>query len=237
MTPLVLLSGWGCDARLWQPLVEHWPDALIVSTPNWPGYGGRPPLAAPHSLTQLAEEMADDLPRDAIWTGWSLGGLLATALLDHLPAPRALVLLGMGEHFCHPEGISESALGTFQRAFARAPDATQRHFLRWQLDGEPEPRDAHRRLHELLGDVGSADRATLAAGLDQLGELDNADRLVRSPCPVWRIAGERDPLLAPTQRISADHRLTDAGHCPMLSQPASLAGCLAGIACHRDSLS
>jgi len=230
MTPLVLLSGWGCDARLWQPLDGHWPDAVRVSTPNWPGYGDRPPLADPGSLAQLAKDMVGALPADAIWVGWSLGGLLAAALLDHLPAPRALVLLGMAERFCHPKGIPVTELRSFQRAFARAPDATHRHFLRWQLAGEPDPRAAHRRLRALLDDGGGADRATLAAGLDQLGELDNAERLAHAPCPVWRVSGAHDPLLAPTQRESADHHLAGAGHCPMLSRPASLAACLAGIA-------
>ncbi|WP_280553319.1 alpha/beta fold hydrolase [Halomonas sp. 25-S5] len=230
MTPLVLLSGWGCDARLWQPLAEHWPNGMTISAPDWPGYGARLPLADPGSQAELAEAMGDDLAPDAIWVGWSLGGLLATALLDHLPAPRALVLLGMDERFCHEAGIPPTELADFRRAFERDPEATHRHFLRWQLAGEPDPRAAHRQLRELLGDEGGADHATLTAGLDQLAGLDNAGHLARSPCPVWRVAGVRDPLLAPALRESADHRLIEAGHCPMLSQPASLAACLAGIA-------
>ncbi|MCL7940836.1 alpha/beta fold hydrolase [Halomonas sp. ATCH28] len=234
MTRLVLLAGWGCDARLWQPLAGHWPVGLDVSTPDWPGYGGRPALADPADLDSLADAMADDLPPDAVWVGWSLGGLLATALLDYLPAPHALVLLGMGERFCHDEGIPGAELAAFRHAFTRDPDATLSHFRRWQLQGEPDPRAAHRQLRALLGNgdnesVGT-DRATLAAGLTQLAELDNAERLARSPCPVWRIAGEQDPLLAPALRYSADHRLVDAGHGPMLSQPASLTACLADIA-------
>lgn len=230
MTTLVLLSGWGCDARLWQPLAEHWPSGMTATTPDWPGYGARPPLSDPGSLAELADAMGDDLSPDAIWVGWSLGGLLAAALLGQLPAPRALVLLGMGERFCHDEGIPPTELTAFRQAFARAPQATHRHFLRWQLTGEPDPRAAHRQLRDLLGDDSGADPATLAAGLDQLAVLDNAGRLASAPCPVWRVAGERDPLLAPRLRERADHRLAGAGHCPMLSQPTSLAACLAGIA-------
>lgn len=230
MTPLVLLSGWGCDARLWRPMAEHWPEGLAVSAPDWPGYGARPSLTDPASLAELGDAMGDELTPDTVWVGWSLGGLLAAALLDYLPAPRALVLLGMGARFCHEEAIPTAELAAFRRAFARAPEATHRHFLRWQLRGEPDPRAAHRRLRDLSGNNGGADRTTLAAGLAQLAELDNADRLARSPCPIWRVAGERDPLLAPAQRASADHHLGEAGHCPMLSQPASLAACLAGIA-------
>ncbi|PRY71959.1 alpha/beta fold hydrolase [Halomonas ventosae] len=234
MTTLVLLSGWGCDARLWQPLAEHWPSGMTATTPDWPGYGARPPLSDPGSLAELADTMGDDLAPDAIWVGWSLGGLLAAALLDQLPAPRALVLLGMHDRFCHDGGIPEAELAAFRQAFTRDPDATLTHFRRWQLRGEPEPRAAHRHLLALLGhgdnESGGADHATLAAGLDQLAGLDNTGRLASAPCPVWRVAGERDPLLAPRLRECADHRLAGVGHCPMLSQPEALAACLAGIA-------
>ncbi len=174
--------------------------------------------------------MADDLPAEAVWVGWSLGGLLAAALLDRLPAPRGLVLLGMGARFCDPEGITPEALATFRGAFRRDPEATRAHFLRWQLRGEPAPRAAHRRLLDLLGPAPAAPPATLAAGLGQLAAIDNASRLDEPPCPVWRIAGEQDPLLAPSAREAADVRLAEAGHAPMLSQPRALAECLAAIA-------
>ncbi|WP_046080167.1 alpha/beta fold hydrolase [Halomonas sp. HG01] len=227
---LVLLSGWGCDARLWQALDGHWPNGLTITTPDWPGYGERDALDDPASLDALAETMANELPSDAVWVGWSLGGLLAGALLDHLPAPRALVLLGMGERFPHPEGVSRAALAQFRKAFRRDPTGTHAHFLRWQLGGEPSPRAAHRLLRALLGDDASADTATLATGLAQLAELDNAERLASPPCLVHRLAGEADPLLAPAERQRADLRLPEAGHCPLISQPARLARALAAIA-------
>ncbi|MEQ6890106.1 alpha/beta fold hydrolase [Halomonas sp. CS7] len=237
MSRLVLLSGWGCDARIWQPLAAHWPDRLEtgfeVTPPDWPGYATRPALDDPEDLTALAEAMAADLPQDAVWVGWSLGGLLAAALLDHLPAPRGLVLLGMGARFCHPDGVSHENLATFRSAFRRDPPATRAHFLRWQLRGEPSPRTAHRQLLELLGPEPTASSATLAAGLGQLAEIDNSARLAAPPCPVWRIVGEQDPLLPPSVHDAADVRLADAGHCPMLSQPLALAECLAAIAEER----
>jgi len=235
MTALVLLSGWGIDARIWQPLAPHWPADLAVSTPDWPGYGDptAPPLAAPDNLSELAARMAPALPTDAVWVGWSLGALLATRLLDHLPAPRALVRLGMGARFCHPQGVSAAELTASRRAFARRPAATWQHFLRWQLQGEPAPRHAQRQLRGLIGTTPSADFTTLEAGLAQLASLDVGDRLDAPPCPVHHLAGDSDPLLAPEWRASADRRLPDAGHCPMLSCPEALAACLTAIA--RDA--
>ncbi|MCK0744178.1 alpha/beta fold hydrolase [Chromohalobacter nigrandesensis] len=236
MTQLILLSGWGCDARLWQALDGYWSTEVDIETPDWPGYGDRAALDDPASLDGLADAMANDLPSDAVWIGWSLGGLLAGALLDHLPPPRALVLLGMDERFCHPEGVSESDLATFRDAFRRNPEATRSHFLRWQLGGEPSPRSAHRRLRALLGDAAPATSATLAAGLEQLATLDNTSRLATASCPVHRLVGARDPLLAPNVLAHADRRIEDAGHCPLLSQPQQLATLLSGIAARPGAM-
>lgn len=234
MTPLVLLSGWGCDARIWQPLAPYWPAGLRVTTPDWPGYGARPPLDAPACLDALATAMDTDLPVEALWVGWSLGGLLAAALLDHLPAPRGVVLLGIGSRFCHAGGVSHAALATFRRAFARDPHTALAHFRRWQLNGESQPQRAHHQLQRLLGEA-IADTATLTAGLEWLAQLDVGQSLNQASCPVWRLSGGRDPLLAAELRAPAlldnsDRRLFDAGHCPMLSQPAALAEHLAELA-------
>ena len=231
MTRLVLLSGWGVDARIWQPLAAHWPGELSVTAPDWPGHGARTPLVAPASLTELAEAMAVDLPAQAVWVGWSLGGLLAATLLaHHLSPPRGLILLGMGQRFRDPAGVGAAELTAFRRAFARDPDATLAHFQRWQLGGEPSPRDAHRRLRALLGEGPPPDPASLAAGLDWLAELDATAVLAAPPCPIRRLAGARDPLLSPAAIADADRVLEHTGHCPMLSRPVALAEALTALA-------
>ena len=230
MSRLILLSGWGCDARIWQALDGHWPPGVQVSAPDWPGYGPQPECQEPACLADTARVMAETLPAEAVWVGWSLGGLLAEALLDHLPPPRALVVIGMGPRFCHPDGVSDEELATFRRAFRRDPEATRAHFLRWQLRGEPSPRAAHRQLLGRIGQAPPAGLTTLAAGLEQLARLDAGRRRGAAPCPVYRLAGEADPLLAPAVREVADWRLANAGHCPMLSQPERLAALLAAVA-------
>lgn len=237
MTTLVLLSGWGIDARIWQPLAPHWPADISVSAPDWPGYGGCAPLDAPGSLSDLAAAMADTLREDAIWVGWSLGALLAASLLEHLPPPRALLMLGMGERFIStvPGGVTPHELAAFRRAFAREPARAWRHFLRWQLSGELDPRDAYRRLDDLLDGAASkpdalpANEATLAAGLEQLATLDAGRRLAHPPCPILRLRGGDDPLIAPAD--GGEHAiLAGAGHCPQLSMPAALARLLGRLA-------
>ncbi|MCL7929452.1 alpha/beta fold hydrolase [Halomonas llamarensis] len=226
---LVLLSGWGIDQRIWQPLESCWPASVEAHAVDWPGYGDMPALPDNATLDQLASTMAEQLPIDAIWVGWSLGGLLATALLDYLPAPRGLILIGTGERFYSDDGVTWSELASFRRAFSREPHATWRHFLRWQAQGEPNARQAHRQLQALLGDTPSANHSTLAQGLNWLATLDNGQRLHNAPCPVTRLIGEHDPLVSTSARDKAA-TLAKAGHCPMLSQPVQLAESLAAQA-------
>lgn len=223
---LVLLSGWGVDKRIWQLLAPHWPTSLEVSSVDWPGYGKSPPLPGQASLGTLANTMSNLLPSDAIWVGWSLGGLLATALLDQLPAPQGLILIGAGERFCSDDGVSSTELASFRRAFNRDPYATWQHFLRWQAQGEPNSRRIHQQLRELLGDAPSANLRTLEQGLEWLSALDNHPRLLNAPCPVVRLAGEHDPLIGDSARSKAI-QLPHSGHCPMLSQPALMATIIA----------
>ncbi|MFC3286342.1 alpha/beta fold hydrolase [Litchfieldella rifensis] len=246
MSKLVLLSGWGIDARIWQPLQSHWPEGVSVSTPDWPGYGDREPLADPQDLAALAATMAADLDPDAVWVGWSLGGLLAAHLLAYLPTPRALVMLGMGPRFVSDSHNSNSAVSrvefkAFQRAFHRDAESTWQHFLRWQLSGEPAPRPAFERLLDLIGQVPPATHATLLAGLVQLGTLDATAIVANPPCPMLRCQGVRDPLASREQARGGQDSdkwatmgsallIEEAGHCPQLSQPVALVGYLSDIA-------
>ena len=220
---LVLLSGWGIDARIWQPLAPYWPADISVTAPDWPGMGKRPALAHPESQEALAKAMANDMPAEAIWVCWSLGALQATLLSQTLPPPRGLMLLGMGHRFCHPHGVSQAELALFHRAFLRDPAAARESFLRWQASGEPSPREAMRQLRALLAAGSPPDVETLEAGLKLLAHADISATLANFPGFVVTLCGAQDPLLAPTVRDSMDVQLPSAGHSPMLSQPEALA--------------
>ncbi|QEM81465.1 alpha/beta fold hydrolase [Halomonas binhaiensis] len=222
-TKLVLLSGWGIDARIWQPLAPYWPADISVTAPDWPGMGKRPALAQPDSPEALAKAMEDDLPADAIWVCWSLGALQAALLSQTLSPPQGLMLLGMGHRFCHPHGVSKSELAQFHRAFLHDPVAARESFLRWQASGEPSLRDAVRQLRTLLAADSPPDVETLEAGLKLLTHADISATLTNFPGFVVTLCGAQDPLLAPEVRDGMNVQLPSAGHCPMLSQPEALA--------------
>jgi len=228
---LVLLSGWGIDARIWQPLARHWPAEVEVTTPDWPGYRASPGLERADGLEALAEAMREALPADAVWVGWSLGALLAAALLDHLPPPRGLIRLGMAERFTGAPGcrVSAAELRAFRRAFRRDPEALRQRFLVRQLGGETHPDSAHQALTRLIGTRPPADTATLDGGLAQLATLEAAGPLARSGCPSATLIGEHDPLFDAAVLADASP-LPGTGHCPQLTAPERLARTLAATA-------
>ncbi|TDX22975.1 carboxylesterase BioH (pimeloyl-CoA synthesis) [Modicisalibacter xianhensis] len=233
MSRLVLLSGWGINASIWHPLQAYWPAELHVVAPDWPGYGAFPPLEVPSDLDALAEAMATKLSTDAVWVGWSLGGLLAAELLKRLPAPRGLVMLGMRPSFTVDDatrgGVTVQDLAAFRHAFSHDPQRTWQHFLHLQLRGEPSPRQALQRLTSLLDDSMPANTTTLAAGLEQLANLNVCQALQKSPCTTYFVRGEQDPLL-PELANENSILLPGCGHCPQLSVPHELARCLSDLA-------
>ncbi|WP_227369369.1 alpha/beta fold hydrolase [Halomonas sp. M20] len=237
MTSLVLLSGWGIDARIWQPLAPHWPAGVAVTAPDWPGYGVHFPLAEPQNLEALAASMVAHLPREAIWVGWSLGALLAVSLLDYLPSPKAVIMLGMGRRFCSSQGVTLQSLRAFRRAYKRDGQSAWQRFLGWQLEGEPDSTHCRQALTRLIGadttTLPSADDGTLMAGLEWLERLDVSRQVTAPPCPIVTLAGAHDPFLDATTRREATACLPGAGHCPQLSRPEALTEALVSLA-HRE---
>ncbi|MBZ9568921.1 alpha/beta fold hydrolase [Modicisalibacter tunisiensis] len=228
---LVLLSGWGIDARIWQPLAPYWPDGVEVITPDWPGYRASPGLERANDLAALAEAMRGTRPAEAVWIGWSLGALLAAALLDHLPTPRGLIRLGMAERFTDAPGcrVSFAELRAFRRAFRRDPEAIRQRFLARQLGGEAQPDQALQALTRLIGPRPPADTATLDAGLAWLATLETTGPLARSGCPNATLIGEHDPLFD-AAALSEAEVLPGTGHCPQLAMPERLARTLVATA-------
>lgn len=195
-----LMSGWSIPAVAMQPLANalqarHPHDS--VECLDWPGYGEQPSLEKPTDLAELANVMATRLKPDAIWLGWSLGGLLLGELVSRLGPPKGLVLLGQSGRFTATEGhpgITQTTLTSFTQRYHAEPDRTLKYFQHWQASGESEPRLAQQQLARSLAKVAQPDDPTLRAGLEQLATLDCRALLAQAPCPVWQLCGADDPL-------------------------------------------
>ena len=111
MKDLLLIPGWGFDARVWQPL------AVLLKQDFRIHYA------------------IEDAPADAIVCGWSLGALSALQLALAQPARvKRLVLLGATPRFVQApdwrEAQSPAVLEAFAAAVAAAPQTALRQIGR-----------------------------------------------------------------------------------------------------------
>lgn len=175
--PLVLLHGWGATPAIWQPLIaaikQRQPERLII-TPTLPCYDTQETSFIPKLIADL------DLPLDAHWLGWSLGGNLMLEIahyLQHLPksatviksttiikstatiksttqAPSSLTLLASNPSFQQRTdwryGMPADVLSHFQTAFSQEPEKTLKRFQGLQMQGEPDIRKTRRLLNHLM---------------------------------------------------------------------------------------
>lgn len=238
--PLVLLHGWGATPAIWQPLtkaLQALNPGREILTPALPGYQSDQTTSdwagSKTELPDLIEQM--QLPTDAHWLGWSLGGNLLLEIAQFLaeqrqPLPRSLTLLCSNPSFQqrgnHLTAMPEETLGQFRSGFDLQPEKTLKRFQLLQLQGESDLRAIKKQLTGLNSEALPASIETLANGLTALSVLDQRAYcdLSENGCPTLWLLGENDPLVPAAITEQLNHKLlTDCGHLPMLSQPEPLA--------------
>lgn len=249
--PLVLLHGWGATPAIWQPLTEALqtlnPERGIL-TPALPGYQSDQPSSdwagSKAELPQVIDQL--QLPTDAHWLGWSLGGNLLLEIAhcmseQNQPLPLSLTLLCSNPSFqqrdLHTAAMAEETLSQFRIGFDLQPEKTLKRFQMLQLQGENDPRTIKKQLAELSSKEQPtkaltdktlpASAETLANGLTALSVLDQRtySDLSEAGCPTLWLLAENDPLVpaAIADQLDNSQRLNDCGHLPMLSQTEKLA--------------
>lgn len=76
---LVLLHGWGLNAEVWHCISEELASHFTLHLVDLPGFGRSRGFGA-MSLDEMAQQVLDAAPQNAIWLGWSLGGLVASQI-------------------------------------------------------------------------------------------------------------------------------------------------------------
>ena len=88
---VVLVHGWGLNKAIWQRYVavlqERLP-TLKFHLIDIPGYGELAHIDSPACIKELARGCLEQAPDQALWVGWSLGGMIAlqAALFDLEPS-------------------------------------------------------------------------------------------------------------------------------------------------------
>ena len=77
---LVLLHGWGLHGGIWETVLEKLEENFTVHNVDMPGFGHSSVHNGEYTLDYLVDSIETILPEKCFLLGWSLGGLVATAL-------------------------------------------------------------------------------------------------------------------------------------------------------------
>lgn len=232
---LVLVHGWGMNARVFDPLADRLAEHFDVRGFDLPGHGGRAAQAV-NTLEAWADALAGALPDDANLLGWSLGGQVALrAALDHPGKVARLILVATTPRFVRDgdwaSAMDAADLATFGEALLADPVATLQRFLSLQTRGTPGQKALLQRLRQALAEAPEPDPTALAAGLAILRETDLRDDATRLTQPTLVLHGALDTLtpaaagawLARNLRAAHHVEFERAAHAPHLSHPDEVA--------------
>lgn len=224
---LVLLHGWASSSDCWRSALPLLRRHFNVTLVDLPGHGlSRTAMSS--NVDAFLEILLAQLPARAIYLGWSLGGMLATAVAARFPE-RVTALICVASNACFvqtenwPEAMAPHQFEDFAGRFERDTSKALRRFaaLQWQGDDNSE-RGGSRLPAPVVTDADTARRL-----LGWLQTLDNRAALEALSCPALSLFGERDalvPVAAAARMQALQPALTTrvfagAGHLPFASQP------------------
>ncbi|MEX1666832.1 malonyl-ACP O-methyltransferase BioC [Zhongshania arctica] len=226
---LVLLHGWASDAEIWRsiipPLRRHFHITLI----DLPSCGRSPACSAGDDTSSVIEQLLPVLPDSAIYCGWSLGGMFATAIAAKYPERvSALITVASNAVFVAdevwPAAMPSADFLAFEAAIEKNVVKGLRRFRSLQLLGDQRADSVAAILRRQPIPVNAS---ALTQGLKYLNALDNCAALAAIRCPVIHVFGSEDALVpvASAELFAAnyaDHKcsvMMGCGHIPFLSSP------------------
>lgn len=232
---LVLLHGWGTDARVFDELAPALGQRFRVHAVNLPGYGSSAPCT-PYTPESIAEVLAIALPESCAVCGWSMGGQVALAWARRAPRQvTRIALVAATPCFVRrgdwPHAVEAEVLRQFAHSLATDREGTLRRFLALQAMGDDAARAVAARLRNRLLDRDGPSAPVLAAGLDLLLNSDLRGALADVAQPALVVHGDRDrlvPLAAGEYLVSnlPEARLETirgAAHAPFVSRARATA--------------
>ena len=196
MINLVLIHGWGCDSRTWQPLLKSLQAFSSVTLIDLPGFGACP-VVPEFSLDPVLDKIATQLPPDAVVMGWSLGGMLAVQLAARFPERiRAVITLAANLKFVatpdYPVAMPHATNCQFNQMFAQDPQVTLKLFGGLLAQGDTDERNLLKQLRR--NDPGKVTDNWKQALL-LLAGLDNRTAFTQLAQPGLHLLAEKDALV------------------------------------------
>ncbi len=230
---LVMLHGWGLHGGLFRPVIEPLAQQFRLHLVDLPGHGRSGVDDGDYTLSAIAEVIAKQVPHNAHWLGWSLGGRVALQAAADGHAIDRLILVGSNPCFTQkvgwPHAMPQSELLQFAEALRSDYKQTLLRFIAVQSRGSERGREELRELRAELFDHGEPDPRALAGGLEILRSIDLRPLLAAIAQTTLVMHGDRDSLAPlPAAEFTAAQLphgelkvIKGAGHAPFISHPAA----------------
>lgn len=239
---LVLLHGWAMHSGVFAALAERLQSRFTVHRVDLPGHGHSRDSRLPLALEPVVEALVARIPQ-ALWVGWSLGGLFAL----HAAASRPEAVSGLGMLCASPRfvrgddwplGMSPEIFRGFALGLRSDYRATLDRFIALEAFGSDDARHEMRTLRNEVFARGEPAAHVLADGLGLLEGSDLRGVLAGLRMPTLWLAGRRDRLVDPRAMQAAADRVPQAevvvvehaGHAPFLTHVEQVATALEGFA-------
>lgn len=228
---LVMLHGWGLHGGLFRPVIEPLSQSFTLHLVDLPGHGRSAMVEGDYTLSNIAQEIAENVPENASWLGWSLGGRVALQAAADGTAIDKLILLGVNPCFVQQADWScampESELLQVAESLKHDYKQTLQRFLAVQSRGSERGREELRALRGELFDHGEPNEAALACGLEILRSVDLREMLPGIKQQTRVLHGNRDTLapMAAAEFTAGQmpnavlNVIQGAGHAPFISHP------------------
>ncbi|NOH96140.1 pimeloyl-ACP methyl ester esterase BioH [Vibrio sp. 99-70-13A1] len=229
---LVLVHGWGMNGAVWQQTVKTLERNFTVHVVDLPGYGHSSHSHA-KDLAGIADLLIEDAPKNAIWVGWSLGGLVATHMaLHHADYVRKLVTVASSPKFSAEKtpvmwrGIQPNVLTAFTEQLVEDFQTTIERFMALQAMGSPSARQDVKQLKQAVLSRPLPNPESLLAGLKMLSDVDLREQLPEISVPMLRLYGRLDGLVPIKVAKDLDKALphteqfifTQSSHAPFMTE-------------------
>lgn len=229
--PLILLHGWGFSSEIWTSLLPALSTHYQVTLVDLPGHGQSEFLPHYNDFSVVVDKLVNQTPKNAIWAGWSLGGLIALACAQQHPEHiKHLLQIASTPKFITDEtwscGIKPHIMTQFEQQLQLDTQATLNRFVTLQTLGLPSAKQDAKELAVYL-QQNLPSNAGLQWGLEMLRSLDLRTALNTIECPIHYLLGAKDNLVP----LALKHYLTQncphigiealpaAAHMPFFSHP------------------
>jgi pimeloyl-[acyl-carrier protein] methyl ester esterase len=224
---LIMLHGWAMHSDIFAPLIAELEHHFCLYLVDLPGHGRSRDDQASLDLDLIVDAIRRQVPQNAAWCGWSLGGLIALRAAQRQNA-NALIMLCASPRFVNaahwPQGMNSQVFEQFAHDLETDYRGTLDRFLMLEAQGSEHQRQALRMLRDAVFTYGEPAPRVLKEGLGLLQTSDLISACQTLSVPSLWCAGARDRLVSPAAMQTASELANGAfisiaggGHAPFLT--------------------